>query len=86
MAVQPIFRFESPSGLDLHKQRLHLLKSIAMITEDDYVDQWKARGVFYNMLRDASVDNWGDAETFRVSVRSVWSVVPWVPKAKKPKH
>jgi hypothetical protein len=58
-------------------------KSIAMITDEDRADQWSARGVFYNMLRDASVDKWFQAETFRVDIRSVWSVVPWVPKAKR---
>lgn len=54
-----------------------------MITDEDRTDQWKARGVFYNMLRDASVDKWYQRETFRVDVRSVWSVVPWVPKYKR---
>ena len=52
------------------------LKPVAMLTDDDRVDQWKARGVFYNLLRDAAVDEWGQGETFRASVRSVWSVVP----------
>ena len=63
-------------GGEMHLVDNRRLKPVAMLTDDDRVDQWKARGVFYNLLRDAAVDEWGQGETFRASVRSVWSVVP----------
>ena len=63
-------------GGEMHLVDNRRLKPVAMLSDDDRVDQWKARGVFYSLLRDAAVDTWGQAETFTVTVRSVWSVVP----------
>ena len=63
-------------GGEMHLVDNRRLKPVAMLSDDDRVDQWSARGVFYNLLRDAAVDEWGQGETFRASVRSVWSVVP----------